>query len=87
MSNIECSFDDNCPRAVALRQRVEELEVALKSLVTLLYGSGRLADIGLVTWLEAQDGDFKQDVRQNFVKPGLLKLREIQAVIKLKGIV
>ena len=42
---------------------------------TTLLGSGRIANPGLLYWLESQDEDFKQDVRRNFIQPGLKALR------------
>jgi chromosome segregation ATPase len=60
----------------------EEHREALASLVgwkarvqTLLLGNGRIANPGLLYWLESQDEDFKQDVRRNFIQPGLKALR------------
>lgn len=52
--------------------------VAWKTQVSaILFGRGRPSDPGLLFWLEAQDADFKQDVRRNFIQPGLKAIRAV----------
>ncbi len=57
-------------------ERALSAEKKLATLGLILLGSGRVLEQGLLQWLESQDADFKRDVQDNFVRPGLLKLRE-----------